>query len=166
VKRQPIKNKDYDNINRVLDVRLKTWQYRLAREELLARVYKLVLEKNGFSQLVWCARAYGPDIMTETGITVNWTWYYPFVIGDPEYDERMERYANRTYCKIFFHIQGDEPGRFKIAVHYDYQGKDGLLQIVQDFDENKLAKSDLTAPIWFKPYLDRILKNNAQFHKK
>lgn len=166
MKKAPIKNHEYDNVNCVLEHRQKIWQYRLSRELLLEDVIKRVMKANDLEKHLWLGRGVGADPDTFTSLTITWKFYYPYVIGDKQYSLQDENNSAKHKASIFIHVQGDEPGDFQVTVDFDYKDESNTLSASRSFPQKDLNKADLTMPVWFGPMLEKLVKNNTPFYKR
>lgn len=157
---------DYDNFDRLVDKRARRWQLLTARDACLAKMIRKIMQDNNLEQYLWQANASDLDNgSTESVMLIRWTYIYPYILGDKQYDKEDED-KDQPYASIYVNVRGEQAGAFTAYINFDHEGPDGKLHTITEMREKAMDKTPVKVPRWFEPALIDIYTPNLKQLKK
>lgn len=156
----------FDKLSKFLQIRADKWKWLAARDAYLEVVFKKVVKDNNLTSKLWQVTPFDPDNgSNDTAVCVRWKRIYPYVAGDPLYNQIEEKKAEISYNSISVMVHGSNPGDFVAKVYFIFSNEDGHMRSDIRIAQPQLKSTSTKAPIWFSSTLDDLYEHNRKFFK-
>lgn len=157
----------FDKLSKLLQTRADKWKWLAARDAFLAVLFEKVVKDNDLAGKLWQVSPFDPDNgSNDTAVCIRWKREYPYVAGDPLYNEVAEKKAAISYNSISIMVHGSTPGDFLGKVYFIFSNEDGHMRSDVKVTQPQVKSTSTKAPIWFTSTLEDLYTHNSKFLKR